>query len=933
VQLRIRTKLTVSVLFAALCFTWISFAAHQWIISPAFSRIEEGNVERDMERGINAFHNQINELTLMAMDYANWDNTWDFAVGKKPDYPTVDMSIESYQNAHWAFAAIIGLDSKPVLCSRLQGDSALVNWDAKFLHSLQNMASEGIEYTDQGPMVYSAVPILHSDMSGPMHGLFVIGRLIDSTLVKNLSRLTGVPIDIHDAIHLDTSQKNILSVLLQDGGRFMQKLPGNEFLDGYALIKNRSGVPMVILHSQTSREISVLGEHIGFLSVHLSMGLGFLLSLLLWIILNKIVGRPMRTLHACVSNYDLKENEKSGIESLEGRTDEIGNLAMAFHSLTSRLRVSHLQLQEQNDTLERKVVERTKDLQSTNHQLRLMGKVMEETGDGVLITDLEKNIQFVNDSLCRLSGYNREELMGKNPSILEGDRHDATQNEFRWASVSETGHWAGETWNRRPNGEIYPLWLSISTVSDDENRPSHYVGISADISNIKEAEKSLHKLAYYDILTGLPNRQLFKDRLQYAITQAQRYEHCIALLFIDLDRFKNVNDTMGHAVGDLLITEVGERLKGRVRESDTVCRLGGDEFTIILSKIYRNEDAAQVAKALIHDIRQPFHLCGRDVFVDASIGIAIYPEDDSEPEGLVRKADAAMYQSKEVGRGTFRFASAEIDDRNRKRLELEMRLRGAIDKNELSLHFQPQVSVSLEDSTFRQIQGVEALVRWNSPGNPPVGPDQFIPIAEDTGMIIPMGVWILDEACMQAARWAREGTPLRVAVNISARQFEDRHLPLHVEEALKQSGLDPSLLELELTESMFIKDSEHAIHMMNTLKNLGVTLAVDDFGTGYSCLSSLSRFPVDVLKIDKSFVDEMLVSSRGSDIIAAIISLARNLGLRSVAEGVETKEQLEQLRLLGCDEIQGYYFSRPLDSGRFQDFIEANITPVSNFVF
>ncbi len=554
------------------------------------------------------------------------------------------------------------------------------------------------------------------------------------------------------------------------------------------------------------------------------------------------------------------------------------------------------------------VTERRRD----ENRLRQAAAVFESTRDGVLITDLTPRIVAVNRAYSEITGYDEAEALGANPSQLKSGRHDQSFYQAMWASLLETGHWQGEIWNRRKNGEVYPQWLSISSVRDARGEPSHYVGVFTDISQIKQSEARLEHLAHYDPLTGLPNRLLAQSRLRHAIERAERHRYRIAALYIDLDRFKTINDSLGHPVGDELLAAIAERLRARLRDEDTLARLGGDEFLLVLEYLQRPEDAISVAASLIAVLAPPFQLAeGRDVYVSASIGVSLYPDDAGNVTELIQHADAAMYQAKEQGRNTYRFYTEALTVAAHERLALETRLRQALERDEFVLHFQPLIGAR----DVRPI-GVEALVRWAPPGEPLVPPGNFIALAEETGLIVPLGDWVLRAACAQARAWMDAGWPrLVVAVNLSGRQFQSRDMAALVRAVLDETGLPADRLELELTESMIMEQGRGAVATLTMLKDLGVRLAIDDFGTGYSSLAYLKRFPIDKLKIDQSFVHGLAHDSDDREIAATIIAMARSLNLEVLAEGVETEQQLAFLRLYGCDAYQGFLFGRPMPAG------------------
>ena len=554
---------------------------------------------------------------------------------------------------------------------------------------------------------------------------------------------------------------------------------------------------------------------------------------------------------------------------------------------------------------------------SIEEQLRLTSQAMDTVSEAIIVTDAAGYIIDANPAFTEITGYAREDAIGQTPSIGQSGRHDADFYKDMWGHLVDEGHWEGEIWDRRASGEVYPKWLSISSIQDALGNTTHYVGIFQDISQQKASEETLHQLAFYDPLTGLPNRTLFQERLSAQIQIAARRGSKVGLLFIDLDRFKYVNDSLGHTMGDKLLKLVAKRLSDMTRDNDTVARLGGDEFTIIIPDVDHVVTVQSLAQEALETISQPYLLDGRNIFLDASIGIVMYPHDAETSEKLIQSADLAMYKAKGLGRGKYAFFQPELTSASSMRLALESDLRQAVENEEFEVYYQPKVEI-----TSRKVSGMEALVRWNHPTKGLISPAEFIPIAEDTGLILPIGEFVLRQACSWAKELREKGfNHLRVAVNLSALQFDDPKLVGTVAEVLENTGLESSDLELEITESLIMNDADRAVRVIQELADMGVHTSIDDFGTGYSSLSYLKKFTLNSLKIDRSFVKDIEVDSDDRAIVQAVASLAKNLNLCIVAEGVETEAQLEFLRGTYCHYIQGYYFSPPLPEDKFEEYI------------
>lgn len=544
-------------------------------------------------------------------------------------------------------------------------------------------------------------------------------------------------------------------------------------------------------------------------------------------------------------------------------------------------------------------------------KLELAAKVFKACGEAIVVTDKDNSIVSVNPAFTQITGYLPKDVIGHNPRLFKSGRHDEDFYREMWHTLNTTGHWQGEIWDRRRNGEVYPKWLTISQIKNGDE-VANYVAVFADITERKASEERFQKLAHYDVLTGLPNRLLFHARLDQALAMAKRTRSELALMFLDLDRFKHINDSLGHTTGDQLLVSVAQRLQSSLRESDTVARLGGDEFVVILENTGRG-NAALVAQKLLDELALPHALSAHSLVSTPSIGITLYPEDGLDAETLIKNADAAMYSAKEHGRNGYEYYRQEMTSMAESRTELETDLRLAVEKQQFVLFYQSKM-----DRLQGAITGMEALLRWQHPGKGLIPPDRFIPLAEETGLIAPIGEWVLLTACTQAMQWQAQGLgSLRVSVNISARQLQDPDFHDKVAAILEETGLPPERLELELTESLLMKNVEHSVNVLRKLKSLGVFIAVDDFGTGYSCLNYLKRLPIDVLKIDQAFVRDIATDPEDRAIIQAIISLAHALNLEAVAEGVETAEQENFLLQKDCHIMQGYLLGRPVPAEEF----------------
>jgi diguanylate cyclase (GGDEF)-like protein/PAS domain S-box-containing protein len=678
-------------------------------------------------------------------------------------------------------------------------------------------------------------------------------------------------------------------------------LDAEERLHTAARRMRETGRDAVLVHYSSGDEFGILTERdiVRFIAQRLSDKPA-----------GELASRPLVTISSDCSLYRARDILlQSGVRHLGVLNGELVTGLLSFSDIL--FGIEHVYVQELRQALD----ERDRALSMSRRNLRLAERIIDSSLEGVMVTDAEGIIESVNPAFSRLTGYSSDEVIGKTPSILSSGRHDKVFYQTMWQRIREDGCWQGEVWNRRKNGEIFPERLTIAAIHDEESEITHYASLFSDISSLKENEEHIRHLAYYDPLTNLPNRRLFIDRLSVALAHAHRNQGKLAVMFIDLDRFKRINDSLGHSVGDSLLQETASRLLDAVREDDTVARMGGDEFIILLSEVAEMEHVIACARRITEAMGQPIAAGEQELLVSCSIGISIYPDDGSDGEALVKNADTAMYRAKDAGRNNYQLYSPAMNARSLEHLAMELSLHKALERDELEVHYQP-----LFRAGDGQLVGAEALLRWNHPVLGRVSPADFIPLAEETGLIVPIGEFVLRQVCKQLHQWKNRGLgDINVAVNISVCQFHHKDFLHHVYELLEEAAVDTSMLTFELTESMLMKDAVEGIRIMEALRKMGIGLSVDDFGTGYSSLSYLRRFPINKLKIDRSFIRDIGVNKQGAAIVSAVINLGHSLDLEVVAEGVEEEEQLSFLQQHDCDVIQGFYYSPAVDADTFAE--------------
>lgn len=675
------------------------------------------------------------------------------------------------------------------------------------------------------------------------------------------------------------------------------------------LLKQNATEDVVLLRQQLSSDA---GKNLNATMAYGVFGIG-LLTLISLFVMRRVT---LRILHLLRWTSEVSRGNLDAPLSIDF-ADEVGNLTRSMKDMADNIKQAHGALHDAK-----------REAENSADELRLYAKAFDSSGEAMLITDKDNRIVNVNAAFTSQTGYALDDVIGRDPRMFTSGNTPTSVYQDMWQALTTKNFWQGELWDRKRNGEVYPKWIRISAIRSRDGDVLFYIASFTDITERKEAEARIEHLAHHDILTGLHNRFSMEVRLEQVIASARREQQRIAVMFIDLDRFKNINDTLGHQVGDRLLVEVAGRLKASVRDSDVVARIGGDEFVVVLVAIKDSSHAAVVAENIMQKISRPYDIDGHVINTTPSIGISIYPDDGAVCDELMRAADVAMYHAKEHGRSSYHYFNDAMLVAASERLRIEHELRIAIESEQLELHYQPQIRT--HDGA---IVGFEALVRWNHPLDGLIYPDSFIAIAEESDIISDLGSWVIDAACRQIVVWSDLGyRGYKIAINLSARQLQSEALSDEIAAVMKRHGVDGSQLEIEVTETAAMNDPELAVAQLNALRRLGLSIAIDDFGTGYSSLGYLKRLPINVLKLDRSFVRDIEHDQSDAEICSATVALAHNLGLKIVAEGVETVAQRDFLMRLNYDYLQGYLYSKPLpaeDASSLLDSIHKGSVPLN----
>jgi diguanylate cyclase (GGDEF)-like protein/PAS domain S-box-containing protein len=1012
----------------------IGYSIHRSVVAPEFSDLEQREVEKNVQRAVDAIQREAFLVDALAHDSASWDAIYEFVKSHDSDFYESNYSPSVLKATVLDWVVIVDSSGEVVSGPTRDVRSGELLEIAGFSEERWSKSHPlllgdtrvnpitGVIGTNSGPMVVAARDILTSLDEGPSRGRLIMGRRLDAALVAGVGERTHTDLAVWPVSSASVPQE-VREALLSDDADRLHSIsgPDDEHLDVYTLVRDISGVPALVLRVSLPREITQRAAYLNRLSLLWFLVQGAVLGLLFMVLLHRAIIAPLgvltRQLGVIRSTNDLT------VDVSTARNDEIGDLSREFGSMLEQLdrniderrkseyalRHSEERLQEAqqvaqvgswevdlasgswwwsdelfrihgrvrtsgpptlDDILssiypddrdrvagafrsliedesasngtEARFVVANGDLQHHNvlwniesdlegrplraygtvsdvterykseEAMRRAAAVFETATEGIVIADPSGNIIDVNSAFSSITGHDRNDVVGGNAEILNCERHDFRFYQNIAAEVEQSGKWEGEIWIRHKEGKAIPVWASIGRTLGRESSTEQIVAVFNDMTERKNAEEVIARQATYDLLTGIPNRVLFMDRLSQETLRAERSGRGVALIYIDLDDFKKVNDTLGHSAGDEVLRMAADRITQSIRNVDTAARVGGDEFAVIAPRLQDVVDAEPIAQRILAAMAVPMKVDGQDILTTASIGIAIFPADSEDGAELLRDADIAMYRSKKGGGNSIEFFTAEMNELATRRIKIESQLQHALEVGEFEVHYQPIVALP-----EGRMVGVEALLRWQNAELGVVSPAEFIPVAESTGIIVPIGAWVLESACRQIKEWQDAGwSDLRIAVNLSPREVDRGDAIKSISNALSRSGLAAEFLEIEVTERVLLGDVEKAASTFREIKNLGVRLCIDDFGTGYSSLSYLRNYPFDVLKIDRAFVQDANQHVSGVSLLRAIISMADSLDLEVIAEGVETEEQLDLLCELGCGFAQGYHFCAPLSAAR-----------------
>jgi diguanylate cyclase (GGDEF)-like protein/PAS domain S-box-containing protein len=877
-----------------------------WIDS-TFDDFERRAADQRLQQITQAIGREIEDANAMVYEYSDWNATYEFVISGDPSYHDENLRLDVLTASRFDWIAMLNTSGRVVsgpiydIASRQLITAPEIpqgQWDLShplLAEGVREGPIAGLMVTRDGPMVVASREILTSTGAGPARGRVALGRRLNADLMRELGEVVGV--ELHLWLATDSGVPEAArATLMQRNGDQPPKVVNFEAdrLEIFQRFDDLGDEPAIVVGANLPREMVQSATYIGGLCVLWVILQGAILIFIIMVPLHRAIIAPLGVLSRQLTVF--RKTSALDLE-LDTQTEgEIGEISREFGNMLRQL--------------EDEIAERRRG----EENLRRAAAVFNTATESIVIADSDGIILDVNSAFSATTGFNHGDVIGRDVNVLTAKRDGAGLFGSIIDEVDRIGKWEGEIWIRHKEGKPIPAWISIGCTVDDESHVERYVVVFNDMTERKKSEAVISHQANYDMLTKLPNRYLFRDRLRRALRRAKREESRVGLLFIDLDQFKKINDTLGHAAGDEALRHAAERINRTLRDSDTAARLGGDEFAIILPEIENALDVEGIAHRILTTIAEPLEVHKQEVLLTASIGAAIYPADSDNDDDLLRDADVAMYRSKQSGGNALEFFTHEMNESAARRFQVESQLAKALELGEFEVYYQPIVALP-----EARMVGVEALLRWENAALGLVSPAEFIPIAERSGLIVPIGAWVLETACRQVKAWHDADWPaLRLAVNLSPREV-DRGDAIHsIQNALAQSGLPAEFLEIEVTERVLLDDVERIAMIFGEIKDLGVRLCIDDFGTGYSSLSYLQNFPFDVLKIDRAFVNGAVGHEDGVSLLRAINSMAESLHLEVVAEGVETPEQMNLLSELGCGFAQGYLFCRPMSAEIFE---------------
>ena len=927
--MRLKNKTTVTILLIVIAFILIISVEQIFMILPKFEAINIQKAYNNIDEGLRVLDDEHNNMSIIVSDYAVWDDTFLYTQTKDEKYIETNFTEDTLSNLNMSFVGVYGKDGFLFSLDTLNDDQQVEMIQQEILKAepLNKTSANGfLTVRDKTYMVASQL-ISTTDESMTTDYYFTFVRdYLDFTNGK-LGEIPGASLKILDFNAMTAEEKQQIQKLneAKDANKVkaeqsletFYEIPDKGPLLSYSYLKDINEIPFAVLRSETDTNIITEGRssmhQMGVILVLFGITIAFISALFV----SRYIIKPLDHLKNGLNNI---LDPGSGLKNddgylLFGRADEIGELYKKYISVSRDIKAANEENKRINNHLEALVEERTKELKAANNELVLYGETFEETSESLVVTDPDGKIMMCNKSYELLSGYTKEELYGQNPKIIKSGPHDRDANEEVWSDLIKIGKWEGEVSSLSKNGKSVPIWINIDTIRNEDGTVTHYVGAISDMTTKKDMQSQLEKMAFYDVLTGLPNRALFYLHLQKAVSRAIHFDFMIAILFIDLDGFKLVNDTFGHSNGDLLLIEVGKRISIHIRESDLVSRWGGDEFTIVLENINEKSDVIKIINDLLYHISQDIIISGERISIGASVGIALYPEDGETVEQIMIKADTAMYTSKTSGKNCYTFASSKETNDEIPKIIMINRLKKAVENFEFYLVYQPQILVNSDKC---EIFGAEALIRWSDEDGNIHMPDEFISLAEETGMINMIGQWVIEEACRTIRELNDLDIYLPISVNVSIVQFKSNELMEMIKTAIEMNQIDPKYLYLEITENTFAEDELQVLLYIRELKTLGVKIVLDDFGKGYSSLGLITQLPFDMLKVDKTFTQNTGLEKE-KKLATMIISIGEILDIESIIEGVETTDQVDYHLKHGGSIYQGYFFSRPIDKNDFID--------------